>query len=139
MVDEALLKELKAKRDGTSEREPGDVFKVFEAVKQVAAEDEEIQEEMEDVDICVQFDSKDSDMKFWVEVRNDAINYGEGDGPDVTTTFLATDETIRGLLSGEVDGTSAYMSGDLTIEGNLQDAIAFGEVLGMMREELEDL
>jgi hypothetical protein len=43
------------------------------------------------------------------------------------------------MLSGEIDSASLYMGGDLTIEGTLQDAMAFGEVLGMMREELEDL
>jgi hypothetical protein len=31
------------------------------------------------------------------------------------------------------------MGGDLTIDGNLQDAIAFGEVLSIMQEELEDM
>ncbi|MFX1489363.1 MAG: SCP2 sterol-binding domain-containing protein [Promethearchaeota archaeon] len=46
----------------------------------------------------------------------------------------ATQTTFAGITSGEVDGTSAYMSGDLVIEGNLQDAIAYGEIQGLAME-----
>jgi hypothetical protein len=43
------------------------------------------------------------------------------------------------MFRGEADSTSLYMSGELTVDGNLQDAMAFGEVLGLMQEALEDL
>jgi hypothetical protein len=46
-------------------------------------------------------------------------------------------ENITNMFRGEADSTSLYMSGELTIEGNLQDAMAFGEVLGLMQEELQ--
>ena len=48
-------------------------------------------------------------------------------------------ETMSGLMSGEVDGTSAYMSGDLKIEGNLQDTMAYGEYLQFAAETLQEL
>lgn len=35
-------------------------------------------------------------------------------------TFIATAEIFNKIISGELDGTAAYMSGQLKIEGSLQ-------------------
>jgi putative sterol carrier protein len=43
------------------------------------------------------------------------------------------------MLTGEVDATSAYMAGDITVEGNLQDAMAFQEILELAMEAFEDM
>jgi len=51
----------------------------------------------------------------------------------------ATSATWAGMGSGDIDATSAYMSGDLQIEGNLQDAIAYGEINGMVGDVLKEL
>ncbi len=139
MVDEALLKELKAKRDGEVERSTEDIFQVFEVLSQVAAEEEEVKEEMEDVELCIQFTSKDSDLKFWCAIKEDKLTYGKGEGSDVTATFIATDETLAGLMSGEIDGTSAYMAGDLVIEGNLQDSMTFGEITSIASDLIQEM
>ena len=41
------------------------------------------------------------------------------------------------MLSGELDGTSAYMSGDLTIDGNLQIAMRMNEVTEFILDYME--
>ncbi len=51
----------------------------------------------------------------------------------------ASGATWAGLGSGELESTSAYMSGDLQIEGDLQAAITYGELNGIMRDILEEL
>jgi putative sterol carrier protein len=51
----------------------------------------------------------------------------------------APSEIWSGLGSGEIDPTSAYMSGNLSIEGNLQGAMNYGEILEMIRAFIEDL
>ena len=43
------------------------------------------------------------------------------------------------MMTGEVDATSAYMAGDITVEGNLQDAMAFQEILELAMEAFEDM
>jgi putative sterol carrier protein len=43
------------------------------------------------------------------------------------------------MLFGEVDATSAYMAGDITVEGNLQDAMAFQEIIELAMEGFEDI
>jgi len=135
MVDENLIKELKEMREKGASK-PSDALKMYEFVKQVAEENEDLKEELEDMDaILVQLVVTDQDYKYWVKVGEGKVEYGEGEADDPGVTMNATAATWAGLASGELDSTSAYMSGDLQIEGNLQDAIAYGEILGMAMEE----
>ena len=135
MVDPNLIKELKEMREkGASQ--PSDSLKMYEFVKQMAEESEDLKEELEDVDnMMVQLVITDANYKYWVKIGDGAIDYGEGEADDPSVTMSATGATWAGLSSGELDSTSAYMSGDLVIDGNLQDAIAYGEILGIAMEE----
>ena len=140
MVDKKLLEELNAIREAGPENAPPDtVLKVFEVFKQLAQEDEDLKEEVEDADLCMQFVVTDKDYKYWIAARDGEISYGDGDGPDVTVTLKAAYNIMAGMLSQEVDATSAYMAGDLVIEGNLQDAMQFGEIAGLAGEIMEDM
>jgi len=135
MVDENLIKEIKenqAKGGG----QPSNVLKMMEFMKQISGENEDIKEELEDMDlITVQFVMTDVDYKYWVKLGEGKVDYAEGEVEDADVTMKAKVATWVSLGSGETDSTSAYMSGDLQIEGNLQDAIAYGEIMGMAMEE----
>ena len=134
MVDENLINEIKEMRD-KGPGEPSDALKLFEFMKQLGQENEEFKEELEDIDtVCAQMEVTDIDFKYWVKFGEGAVEYGEGAADDATVTMKATQATWTGLSAGEIDSTSAYMSGDLVIEGNLQDAIAFGEIQGLATE-----
>jgi len=115
---------------------PSDALKMYEFVKQMVGESEDLKEELDDIDaMVVQLVVTDADFKYWVKLGEGAVDYGEGDGDDPSVTMSATGTTWAGLSSGEMDSTSAYMSGDLVIDGNLQDAIAYGEILAIAMEE----
>jgi len=134
MVDENLIKEIKEMREKGAGA-PSDALKMFEFIKQLGQENEELKEELEDMDkLIMQMEVTDIDYKYWVSFGEGVVDYGEGENDDATVTMKATQSTWAGLASGEVDATSAYMSGDLVIEGNLQDAIAFGEVQSLATE-----
>ncbi len=135
MVDPNLIKEMKELREKGGSK-PSDALKIFEFVKQLAEENEDLKEELEDIDtMVVQLVVTDIDYKYWVKMGDGTVDYGEGEGDDPSVTMSATGATWAGLSSGEIDSTSAYMSGDLVIDGNLQDAIAFGEIQSITMEE----
>lgn len=138
MVDEDLIRKLKEMREtGTSK--PSDALLMYEFVKQVAEEDEDLKEELEDIDeMVVQIVVTDQDYKYYLTLGEGKFNYAEGEAEDPSVTMSATQATWGGLASGELDSTSAYMSGDLVIDGNLQDAIAYGEILGLAMEHFGD-
>lgn len=135
MVDQNLVKELKEMRTkGASQ--PSDALKLFEFVKQLAKESEDLKEELDDIDsTVVQLVVTDIDYKYWVKMGDGTVDYAEGEAEDPSVTMSATGATWAGMSSGEIDSTSAYMSGDLVIDGNLQDAIAFGEIQSIAMEE----
>ena len=140
MVDEALLKEMKGKFDaGAAAAAPADSLKVFELFKQIAEENDDLKEELEDMDITIQMILTDAGNRFWLKAHDGTLEFGEGDVDNPSFTFSATKEVGAGLLFGEVDATSAYMAGDITVEGNLQDAMAFQEIIELALEAVEDM
>ncbi len=140
MVDEALIKEIKGKVDaGAAAASPDDISRMYELFKQIAVENEDLKEELEDMDITVQMVITDIDRKWWMKAHDGMLEYGDGEIENPSFTFSATKEVGAGMLFGEVDATSAYMAGDITVEGNLQDAMAFQEIIELAMEAFEDL
>ena len=140
MVDKALLKEVKEKIEaGAAASDVKDTLKVYELFKQVAEENDDLKEELEDMDITIQMNVTDVDAKFWLKAHDGTMEFGEGTVDNPSFTFSATKEVAAGMIFGEVDATSAYMAGDITVEGNLQDAMAFQEIIELALEALEDM
>jgi putative sterol carrier protein len=140
MVDESLLNEIKAAQDaGAAAASADDVMKMYEFIKQISKENEDLKEELEDMDIAISMIITDTDKKYWLTVKEGDLDFGEGDVDNPSFTMSSTLEVGAGILMGEVDATSAYMAGDITVEGNLQDAMAFQEIVELALEAYEDL
>jgi putative sterol carrier protein len=140
MVDESLLKDIKAAQDaGASAASAEDVMRMYEFIKQISKENEDLKEELEDMDIAISMIITDTDKKYWLTVKEGNLDFGEGDVDNPSFTMSSTLEVGAGILMGEVDATSAYMAGDITVEGNLQDAMAFQEIVELALEAYEDL
>lgn len=96
--------------------------------EEIAKVDEEFQEDLEDIEGIVQWNIGNirAYLKF-EEGKYTFVMDEEADDPDVTM-ILEDIEFARQFFNGEVDGTSAYMSGDLKIEGNLQLTMTYGSL-----------
>ncbi len=140
MVSKELVKELQEKFDaGAAAAEPDIALKCFDLFNQISQEMEDLKEELEDMDIAVQMILTDVDKKYWIKASEGKMEFGAGDVDNPSFTFSATKEVGLGMLFGEVDATSAYMAGDITVEGNLQDAMAFQEIIELAMEGFEDI
>ena len=75
----------------------------------------------------------DGTAKFVIEgegaVYIDANGARAGDD-EAEVTLTASRETFEGLLSGEVNPTMAFMTGKLSVDGNMGLAMQLGSVLG---------
>jgi len=114
-------------------------LKVYDFIKQISTENEDLKEELEDMEIAIQMILTDAEKKFWLTVKEGSLDFGEGVVDNPSFTMSSTLEVGAGILMGEVDATSAYMAGDITVEGNLQDAMAFQEIIELALEAYEDL
>jgi len=75
----------------------------------------------------------DGSVRFVIEdegaVRIDAGGATADDGSDADCTLTASAETFQGLLDGELDPTGAFMSGRLTVDGDMGLAMRLGSLL----------
>ena len=140
MVDKKLLQDLKEKFEaGPAEAQLEDTLLVFEFFKQAAQENETIQDFLDGEDIRVQLYLTDEDTWFWLKALGADIDYAEGKVEEPSFVFKTTMENAVGVIFGEVDPTAAYMAGKVTIEGNLQDALAFNDLILDAIEYFEEL
>ncbi|MHA1526069.1 MAG: SCP2 sterol-binding domain-containing protein, partial [Promethearchaeota archaeon] len=96
--------------------------------EEIAKVDEEFQEDLEDIDGIVQWNI--GDIRAYLKFDEGKYSFEmdkEADDPDVTMILEDIDFAGR-FFCGEEDGTSAYMSGDLKIEGNLQLTMTYGSL-----------
>ena len=75
----------------------------------------------------------DGSAKFVIEGEGSLVLDAEGvrigdDDTDVVLTASA--ETFQGILEGEVNPTMAFMSGKLSIDGSMSQAMKLASVLG---------
>ena len=80
----------------------------------------------------IQFNFGEDEDSWYIDVADGSINVGQGTVEDATATVTTTSDTWVGLVTGEVNGMMAMMSGKLQIAGNmghvmkLQDRNVFG-------------
>lgn len=77
----------------------------------------------EDVDFSAKFEIEGEGA---VRVDENGVS---GDDGEADVTMTADAETFQSLLAGELDPTSAFMSGKLAVEGDMGLALKLGSIL----------
>ena len=109
---------------------------LMDAVSQLVAainKSSAAQAELEDWDRVMQFAVSDG-QPFYVEFKAKKAagpTAGTHSSPDIT--LEADNATMMGMMKGEIDATSAYMGGQLRIQGPLPDAIKFRTIMEATR------
>ena len=76
----------------------------------------------------------DGSVKFVIEdegsVRIDEGGAAADNGSEADCTLTASADTFQSLLDGDLDPTGAFMSGKLTVDGDMGLAMRLGSLLG---------
>ncbi len=140
MVDENISKKLIELMDDSSKATLDDFLLIIEYLKQLATENEDIIEELEELDdLLIQMAVTDRDAFYWLKVEDGKLDAGQGEVEDPSFTLSTEFNTMLGVLTGELDAASTYMAGDITVVGNLQEAMSFVNILEIAMESFEDL
>ncbi|MFX1276961.1 MAG: SCP2 sterol-binding domain-containing protein [Promethearchaeota archaeon] len=140
MVDHNLLVTLKEKFEaGSSEAKPDDLPLVLELLKQLAVENDEVKEELSGADFKAVVEETETGIKYWFTNKDGAVDYGEGEIDDPSFKFIGPLSVLAAIIFQEKDGPSAYMAGEISIEGNIADGLAFNEVIAVSLDAFEDL
>ncbi|KEI70581.1 SCP2 sterol-binding domain-containing protein [Endozoicomonas elysicola] len=76
--------------------------------------------------LTFQFDLTD-DKAYYAAIEDGVLEIAEGTKDDAHVTLIMDSETFVGLMSGELDGMQAFMTGKLRTEGNMMLASKLGE------------
>ena len=112
---------------------------MVKSLEQIAKVDEDFQEDLEDLEGTIQW--KIGNIRAYQVIEDGKYSFvmdAEAEDPDVTM-ILEDIDFARQFFSGEVDGTSAYMSGDLKIEGDLQLTMSYGSLADYITDYLEPI
>jgi putative sterol carrier protein len=73
----------------------------------------------------IQFDiSGDAGGKWWVKIHEGKAETGKGDAPETANlTLIAADGDFVKIMTGEMDGMSAFMSRKLQVKGDMGLAV----------------
>ncbi len=78
-------------------------------------------------------DGFDGSAKFEIEGEGSIILDGDGARPgdgEAEVTMKADADTFRAILEGELDSTAAFMSGRISVDGDMGQAMRLGSTLG---------
>ena len=112
------------------------MLKSLEVISKI---DENLQDELEDFDARVQWKICDfKGYQIFEEGKIKGVIDAEIENPDVTMIMGDLDK-VRELFTGGVDGTTAYMSGDLKMEGDMQIAMKMGMFTEFITDYMQPL
>ena len=112
---------------------------MVKSLEEIAKVDEDFREDLEDLEGTIQW--KIGNIRAYQVIEDGKYSFvmdAEAEDPDVTM-ILEDIDFARQFFSGEVDGTSAYMSGDLKIEGDLQLTMSYGSLADYITDYLEPI
>ncbi len=136
MVDAKLLQELKKNvAAGAEKTGVGAALQVMEFFKQLAQEDEEMKQELAPLNLLAGIKVTDKAKNYWLKVTNGQIEYAEGEVKDPTFVFSAPFALLFDVIVGKVNPTSEYLAGNVGIEGNVPDAMAFQNIIQLAMEK----
>lgn len=74
----------------------------------------------------VRFDMSDDGV---IRVEDETVTTGDGTGDGADCTITASMETFQEMFEGQLDPTSAFMTGKIKIDGDMGTAMRLAQVL----------
>jgi putative sterol carrier protein len=85
-----------------------------------------------DMNAVIQFDlSGDDGGQWYVAIDNGSCNVNKGTTSDPTSTIRMSASDYADMVSGDLNPMSAFMSGKIKVEGDLNTVMKFQQIMGM--------
>jgi len=113
---------------------------IMRILVETANENDDFQEDYEKVIKSYQFQVIDKPENEWMWMKIEKGKFTKGTGKFVgkaDLTFSMNAKLAADMLSGAIDSNSAFMKGDLKIDGNIKDGIMFQKILALFRDILD--
>jgi putative sterol carrier protein len=91
------------------------------------------------IQVSIGYEIVDLDFQFHTEFIDGVVTGGIGEASPPSMVFLETDsETFDGMMTGEIDGASAAMSGALSFSGDMSSAMGLQALQDDMNQIYRD-
>jgi len=109
-------------------------------LEEVSATNDEFKEEFEDLDATIQWVIGDN-VKMYLKVEGGKFTAFMDEQAEAPTVTLTVEDYAKAkeILTGATDGTSAYMSGDLKLTGEMSVAMKMGQITEFIKDALGEL
>jgi putative sterol carrier protein len=81
----------------------------------------------------------EGEIKYWFTVQDGQTEMGLGETSDAEATLASDYDTAAALTKGELNATSAYMSGKLKIQGDLMKLMGLQGVFNALPQVFKQL
>jgi putative sterol carrier protein len=81
----------------------------------------------------------DGEVKYWFSLQDGKAEMGLGEIPDPEATLLSDYDSAVALTKGELNATSAYMSGKLKIQGDMMKLMGLQGVFNALPHVFKEL
>jgi putative sterol carrier protein len=109
-------------------------------LEEISRTNEDFQDDFEDDEGVIQWKIGDN-INMYMEISEGKFAaHLDEEHENPTVTLIVPDlKNAKGILRGEVDGNSAYMAGDLKIEGELPLSMKMGQAAEYLTEALSEI
>jgi putative sterol carrier protein len=87
------------------------------------AADEDIAKRCKGIKCNMAFEIFDPDLNFYIDFQDGEVSGGAGESPTSMVFLEMSSETLDGMMTGEIDGASAAMSGEMSFSGDMGAAM----------------
>ncbi|RBP85724.1 SCP-2 family sterol carrier protein [Marinomonas rhizomae] len=84
-------------------------------------------DEADDMEAVFQFDL-DDDGSYYLSIIDGKCEMGEGEHDDPTVTLNMDLDTLKDVMSGELDGMAAFMQGKIRADGDIMLATKLTQI-----------
>lgn len=84
-------------------------------------------DEADDMEAVFQFDLDDADS-YYLSIADGQCDMGEGEHDDPTVTLSMDLNTLKEVMSGELDGMAAFMQGKIRADGDIMLATKLTQI-----------
>ncbi|MFX0081058.1 MAG: SCP2 sterol-binding domain-containing protein [Candidatus Hodarchaeota archaeon] len=111
------------------------IMEVFYGFERLSEENLEFREELDALKLnVVQTTLGDPDFKYWVKFGNGEFKCGKGEIEGATINVNCSNKVMSDILAGNKFVFREFLEGNLKIEGDLQYAVVYFDLLGLAAE-----
>lgn len=115
------------------------IMEIFKRFENLSEENLEFHEELDALKLnTVQTTLSDPDFKYWVKFGNGIFKCGKGEIESPTINVTCSQKVMSDFLVGNYSIFREFFNGNIKIEGDLQYAVVYFDLLGLAAEIMNE-